>query len=101
MADADAEIVALLREIRDLQQAHFAKYCEFTTAVREQQKEALERQQATQLLAEVDDQWPDYTFTVPTKGGEELQEWQGILRQAKEGHASGEKPHVLFEWSPK
>ena len=49
MADADAEIVALLREIRDLQQAHFAKYCEFTTAVREQQKEALERQQAAQL----------------------------------------------------
>ena len=48
MADADTEIVALLREIRDLQQAHFAKYCEFTTAIREQQKESLERQKEAQ-----------------------------------------------------
>lgn len=49
MADADSEIVALLREIRDLQQAHFTTYREFTTEVREQQKAAAERQQAAQM----------------------------------------------------
>jgi hypothetical protein len=52
-------------------------------------------------LVEIDDQWPDYTFTVPTKEGEELEDWRGILKKAKEGHARGEKPRTLFEWPPK
>lgn len=52
-------------------------------------------------LVEVNDQWPDYTFTVPTKEGQEVEDWRGILRQAREGHARGEKPRVLFEWPPK
>jgi len=43
-------------------------------------------------LAEIDDQWPDYTFTVPTKEGEKVEDWRGILRKAKEGHALGGKP---------
>jgi hypothetical protein len=45
--------------------------------------------------------WKDYTFTVPTKAGETQEEWQDILRKAKERHERGERPHVLFEWPPK
>ncbi|WP_406699858.1 hypothetical protein V5E97_13515 [Singulisphaera sp. Ch08] len=50
-------------------------------------------------LAEVDGSlWADYTFTVPRKDGEAVEDWLGILRKAKEGHERGEKPHVLFDW---
>ena len=50
-------------------------------------------------LAEVDDsRWADYTFTVPKKDGDAVEDWLGILRKAKEGHERGEKPHVLFDW---
>jgi hypothetical protein len=46
--------------------------------------------------------WNDYTFTVPTKAGvgEKQEDWQGILRKAKEGHERGEKLQVQFEWPP-
>jgi hypothetical protein len=43
----------------------------------------------------------DYSFTVPTKVGDAVEDWRGILRKAKEGHSRGEKPRVLFEWPPK
>nr|UXE45619.1 hypothetical protein Hi04_10k_c5016_00028 [uncultured bacterium] len=46
--DIQPEVIALLTEIRDLQKAHFAKYCEFTAAVIEQQKSAAERQKNAQ-----------------------------------------------------
>ena len=38
MADQDSEMIALLREIKDLQKAHFERYKEFTAAALEQQK---------------------------------------------------------------
>jgi hypothetical protein len=38
---------------------------------------------------------------VPTKGGEEREDWLGILRKAREGHERGEKLRVSFEWPPK
>ena len=43
-------------------------------------------------LEAIDVQWPDYTFTVPTKESEELEDLRGILRRAKEEHARGENP---------
>jgi hypothetical protein len=53
-------------------------------------------------LVEIDDSpWENYTYTVPTKPGEEFEDWRGILRKAKEGHKQGEKLRVLFEWPPK
>jgi hypothetical protein len=53
-------------------------------------------------LVEIDEEhWDDYTFTVPTKAGEEQEDWKGILRKAKEGHKRGEKLRALFEWPPK
>jgi hypothetical protein len=53
-------------------------------------------------VVEIDElKWQDYTFTVLTKEGEAQEEWQAILRRAKDGHERGEKPHVLFEWPPK
>jgi hypothetical protein len=53
-------------------------------------------------LAKLDDSsWKDYTFTVPTKESEKQEDWQGILRKAKEGHDRGEKLRVLFEWPPR
>jgi hypothetical protein len=53
-------------------------------------------------LVEIDDaQWADYTFTVPTKTSEKVEDWRAILRGAREGYAQGEKPRVLFEWPPK
>jgi hypothetical protein len=38
------EVIALLREIRDLQQAHFERYKEFTTAAIAQGDQAMQRQ---------------------------------------------------------
>jgi len=40
----DAEMVALLREIRDLQKAHFERYLAFTAAALQRQEEAAEMQ---------------------------------------------------------
>jgi len=40
----DSEIIALLRELRDLQRAHFQRYQEFTAAVLKQQEQAAETQ---------------------------------------------------------
>jgi hypothetical protein len=48
-----------------------------------------------------DSSWKGYTFTVPTKKGAQKEDWQGILRKAKEGNERGEKLRVLFEWPPK
>ena len=53
-------------------------------------------------LVEVDDECCEgYTFTEPTMGGEAIHDWRGTLHRAKEGHARGEKPEVLFDWPPK
>ena len=40
----DAEIIALLREIRDLQRAHFERYQQFTAAALDRSEDAAERQ---------------------------------------------------------
>jgi hypothetical protein len=40
----NAEVVELLREIRDLQKAHFERYKEFTTSAERRAEEASERQ---------------------------------------------------------
>jgi hypothetical protein len=40
----NAEVIALLREIRDLQQAHFERYKEFTAAAIAQGDQAIQRQ---------------------------------------------------------
>jgi len=42
--------------------------------------------------------WPDYTFTVDTKGATKVEDWREVLREAKKGHDNGEKPRVLFDW---
>ncbi len=39
------EVIALLREIRDLQKAHFARYQEFTGITMKRQEEAVKRQE--------------------------------------------------------
>jgi hypothetical protein len=53
-------------------------------------------------LVEIDDaRWVDYTFTVPRKAADTVEDWRGILRKAKQGHERGEKPRVLFDWPPK
>jgi hypothetical protein len=52
-------------------------------------------------LVEIDDvSWQGYTFMVPTKAGKGIADWRGILRDAKEGHARGEKLRVPFAWPP-
>jgi hypothetical protein len=40
---SDDEILAVLREIRDLQKAHMERYVEFTSRVMEQQKKSAQR----------------------------------------------------------
>ncbi|HJZ94234.1 MAG TPA: hypothetical protein VKE40_25440 [Gemmataceae bacterium] len=38
-------------------------------------------------LVDVDDAlWADYTFTVPMKDGDAVEDWRGILRKANEAH---------------
>ncbi len=44
MSEVDHEMLALLREIRDLQQRHFDRYVEFTSKVLEGQRRAEEIQ---------------------------------------------------------
>ena len=46
MGQADDEILALLREIRDLQKRHLEHYLAFTARVLEQQREAAARAEA-------------------------------------------------------
>ena len=45
MSDSDGQVVALLREIRDLQRQHFERYVEFTNRVIEQQRRSADRAQ--------------------------------------------------------
>ncbi len=53
-------------------------------------------------LVDIDDcSWEHYTFTVPVKAGDAIEDWRGILRKAKEAHDRGEPPHVRFDWPPK
>jgi hypothetical protein len=54
-------------------------------------------------LVEIDEAtWEGYSFTVPAKSGPDpVEDWQGILRKAKEGHELGEKPNVHFPYPPK
>jgi hypothetical protein len=49
MADNEQEMIALLREIRDVQRAHFERYQEYTAAALKHQEEAGERK--TKLMA--------------------------------------------------
>ena len=57
MPDENAEVISLLREIRDLQRAHFERYKEFTAVALAQQDEATERQrQSLAGLRERDEQ---------------------------------------------
>jgi hypothetical protein len=62
MAD-ESEIVLLLREIRDLQRAHFERYKEFTADASKRAQDAVERQnQSSARLAEarqIDQQYRD------------------------------------------
>jgi hypothetical protein len=52
-------------------------------------------------LVELDyESFKDYSFTEPTKEGEEVATWRGDLDAAKQGHEGGEKPKVLFDWPP-
>jgi hypothetical protein len=55
----------------------------------------------TGLVGIDDGAWDGYTFTEPTKESERVEDWRGDLRKAREGHARGEKPHVLFDWPPR
>ena len=43
MSDDNGEVIALLREIRDLQQAHFERYKEFTAAAIAQSERAMQQ----------------------------------------------------------
>ena len=40
----------------------------------------------------------DYVFTEPTKSGDEVEDWKGVLDKAKEGYRKGEELRVLFKW---
>ena len=44
MSDDNGEVIALLREIRDLQRSHFERYKEFTAAAIAQGDQAVQRQ---------------------------------------------------------
>ncbi|MDP1798612.1 MAG: hypothetical protein Q8K78_14055 [Planctomycetaceae bacterium] len=54
MDDPNAEMLSLLREIRDLQKKHFERYVEFTSRVLEQQKIAAEEQRKNAERADED-----------------------------------------------
>jgi hypothetical protein len=44
-------------------------------------------------LVKVDElSWKGYIFTVPTKAGDEQEDWRGILRRAEEGYKKRESP---------
>jgi hypothetical protein len=42
-----------------------------------------------------------YTFEVPAKEDDVLEDWQGELEQARQGPRRGEKPEVNFDWPPR
>ncbi len=54
MDDSNAEILSLLREIRDLQRKHFERYSEFTSRVLEEQRISAEAQRQNAKRAEED-----------------------------------------------
>jgi hypothetical protein len=50
-------------------------------------------------LVEIDtEQHKDYTFEVPTKESSRKEEWETILRKAKQERIKGVGPNVSFKW---